>query len=86
MPHSSGSTTASSMFVGLSRCVFSNVASFTIYSRALKSPAMILMCFSGLDVFVHLLDAHVRVSRAVEVHAGQSDLALIALDCCGDHR
>ena len=33
----------------------------------------------GLDVFVHLLNVHVRVSRVVEAHAGQFDLALIAL-------
>ena len=47
------------------------------------------MCFLllqvSLGVFVHHLDVHARVSRVAEVHAGQFDLALIALGCCGDH-
>ena len=30
-------------------------------------------------------DVHVRVSRVGDVHNGQFDLGLIALDCCGDH-
>ena len=50
---------------------------------------MIRMCFLllqvSLGVFVHHLDVHARVSRVAEVHAGQFDLALIALGCCGDH-
>ena len=28
---------------------------------------------------------HVRVSRVGEVQIGQFDLAMVALDCCGDH-
>ena len=39
----------------------------------------------GLDVFVHLLDVHVCVSRVGEVHTGQFVLALIAHECCRDH-
>ena len=41
---------------------------------------MILVCF----VVVHLFNVHVRVSRVEEVHSGQFDASLIALDC-GDH-
>ena len=58
-------------------------------SRALKSPAMNSDVFFavavGLDVFVHLLDVRVCVSRVGEVHTGQFVLALIAHECCRDH-
>ena len=39
----------------------------------------------GLDIFTHLFDVRVRVSRVGEVRTGQFNLALVALDCCGDH-
>ena len=39
----------------------------------------------GLTVFLHLLDVHVRVSLMEEVHTGQFDFAMIAVDCRGDH-
>ena len=38
----------------------------------------------SFDVFVHLLDV-LRVSRVGGVHTGQFYLALIGIDCCGDH-
>ena len=61
--------------VGLSRCVFSNVVSFRVYPR---SELSVEVCrddsdvFSvvavSLDVFVHLLDVHVRVSHGGSAH------------------
>ena len=79
-------------FVGLSRCVFSNVVSFKVYSGSKLSVEVsrndsdvFFVVAVGLDVFVLFLDVHVRVSGVIEIHTGQSDLALIGLYCCGDH-
>ena len=82
---SGSSTTASS---GSLRCW---VVPLCVLQRGLvqilfqvqAAPAMILMFFVavGLDVFVNLLDVHVRVSRWEKCTLVSS----ILLDCCGDH-
>ena len=74
-------------FVGLSSCVFSNVASFRVYPRSRlnvevsRDVSDVFSCVAlVLYVFVHLFDVHVRVSLVGEVHTGHFGLALTALD------
>ena len=79
-------------FVGLSRCVFSNVVFFRVHPRPKLSVEVsrddsdvFFVVAVRLDVFLHLLDVHVRVSRMGEVDTGQFDFVVIALISRGDH-
>ena len=79
-------------FVGLSRCVFSNVVFFRVHPRPMLSVEVsrddsdvFFVVAVRLDVFLHLLDVHVRVSRMGEVDTGQFDFVVIALISRGDH-
>ena len=49
---------------------------------------MMWMCFFvaiGFNVFVHLHNVHVRVSRMWEIYTGHIDFVMITLDSCGNH-
>ena len=79
-------------FVGLSRCMFSNVVFFRVHPRPKLSVEVsrddsdvFFVVAVRLDVFLHLLDVHVRVSRMGEEDTGQFDFVVIALISRGDH-